>query len=93
MLVLLLLPANRLPDSGLVRYDKVVHGGLFFLWGLAWRRGGLGTGWVVALGILMALGTELGQAFMGVGRHADVADAVADAVGLALGAWIARGRR
>lgn len=83
------LPPDRLPTTSLGGADKVAHVLLFFVWALTVRRAGLGAGHVLMTGIVLAVGTEAGQWLMGVGRTADVADAVADLVGVALGATTA----
>jgi len=85
ILVLLLLPASSLPSTSVTVSDKVVHGILFLVWTVVCLRSGLGSGPVVLLGLVLAVGTEAGQGLMHVGREADVADAAADLAGVLLG--------
>lgn len=78
---------------GISNLDKVVHGTLFAGFGLLWGRA-LGTrgrtARVVAVGLLLAVVTELGQATPVIARDADPLDALADAAGLFLGLGAAR---
>ena len=77
--------------------DKVIHGVLYVVLGLAlgwaWYRGGAAI--PVSIVILMGLGygvlDEWHQSFVP-GRHASVGDAVADAVGVCVGFAIFRRR-
>jgi VanZ family protein len=90
ILVLLLLPASRLPSTSAAVPDKVVHGALFLLWAFTWRRSGLRPGHVVLFGLVLAMATEAGQGLLHLGRQAEIADAVADLVGVLLGLALAR---
>jgi VanZ family protein len=90
ILVLLLLPASSLPSTAVAVPDKVAHGALFLLWAFTWRRSGLRPGHVVLLGLVLAMATEAGQGLLHLGRQAEVADAVADLVGVLLGLGLAR---
>ena len=90
------------PFSG---FDLLAHVGLFGLLGLllGWALlppGGRGTlgraGWAVGLGLLAGVADECHQLFVP-GRNADVWDAAADVLGVAVGvglsAWLARRAR
>jgi VanZ family protein len=95
LLLLCWLPAQSLPvDEGgsswitFAHADKVVHLGLFGLFGILWGRVRPGNLWatkVVLGGILLATLTEAGQALPVIGRDANVPDALADTAGLVLG--------
>lgn len=80
-------------DLGITHSDKVVHGLLFLGFGFFWRRAlrvrGR-TGWILAVGLMLAVVTELGQATTFVGRDADPLDALADVAGLLAGLGAAR---
>jgi hypothetical protein len=78
---------------GMSNLDKVVHAALFAGFGFFWLRA---PGWpwrtarVVAVGLALAVLTELGQATAIVARDADPLDALADAAGLLAGIGAAR---
>jgi VanZ family protein len=87
------LHVDESPRHGMPHLDKVVHGMLFagfgFLWLRALRARGR-TARVLAIGLALAVLTELGQATAFIARDADPLDALADAAGLLLGlgaAW------
>ena len=95
LLVACLLPARWLSvnESHHHRFtfphiDKIVHGTLFAGFGFLWmqaarsRREQVG---VLAVGILLAVLTELGQSLPFIGRDADPLDGLADVVGVMLG--------
>jgi VanZ family protein len=89
-----LSPSDALPSVNV--WDKAQHaltwGGLTLL-GLAFWPG---RRWAVAVyALALGLVVEVGQATMGLGRMGDLADLVADAVGIgaALGAWALLRRR
>lgn len=92
ILALTLMPLPEGDGPGLFPgADKLVHFALFALYGLAAQadaaaRGRLRVGATAAaaVGLFMAAGTELAQAFIP-GRGADLADFAADAAGLAFG--------
>ena len=68
--------------------DKVVHAGMFALFGWLWTiaAGGGRRGWaVLAAGLVMAVGTEVVQGLPMVGRDPDVWDGLADTVGVTIG--------
>jgi VanZ family protein len=77
-------PENWFPQS-----DKLAHLVFFaLLWWLG-RRARLASAAGLAIGFLaFAVAIEVAQAFFTAGRTASVADVVADASGLLLGAWI-----
>ena len=83
-LAALLWPAEDLPRLVENVWDKLPHIGVFFVLTLTW----LGTGLprlvvLLILGVLI-VGSEIAQSVLPVGRFGDVADGVADAVGVAL---------
>jgi VanZ family protein len=95
LLGLCLAPARVIPDEqtfSIRRYipwfDLVVHFTLFAGFALNWMRA-LSTPWrwrfVLASGVLLAIGTELAQGLAFIGRDPDVRDALADGVGLTIG--------
>lgn len=90
IIVGLSLPGSRLPDSSLLEYDKLIHGGLFFiltvLWLAAASRGRVDAG-VAILVVILAFSvlSELYQAWLPFGRHADFLDSAADAFGALAG--------
>ena len=107
ILVLCWMPRHSLPmDEGgpsllnRLHFDKVVHLGIFAVFAFLWRRAFSRRAVVVIVvaGLFLAVITELGQATSIVGRDADVWDAVADAIGVVVGAafaeflanWLAR---
>ena len=73
-----------------MEYDKLAHGGLFFvltiLWLAAASRSRLGSG-VAILTVILAFSvlSELYQAWLPFGRHADFMDSAADAFGAVAG--------
>lgn len=91
----LTLPGSRLPDSSLLEFDKLIHGGLFLvltiLWLAALSRASFGPAFAV-LTIILAFSvlSELYQGWLPFGRHADFLDSAADAVGAVLGflVWV-----
>jgi VanZ family protein len=67
--------------------DKVVHAGVFTVFGVLWLLSIPGKSRflvVLAAGAALAGATEYGQSLPIIGRDADVADGVADVVGVAL---------
>ncbi len=104
IVVLLSLPGSSLPDTTLWDYDKLGHGGIFFVLVLVWLNALSAFSvrtiiLVVICGLTLAPLSEWYQSALPTGRTADVFDSVADAVGIALGAivWVIilfrRGRR
>jgi VanZ family protein len=86
--VLSVLPGDRLPLMSASVWDKAQHGLAFALLTLLALVGWPGRPAVPKLVGLLAFGVaiEVTQATLG-WRHGDVADVVADAVGLAIG-WV-----
>lgn len=86
--VLSVLPGDRLPSMSASVWDKAQHGLAFALLTLLALLGWPGRPAVPTLMGLLAFGVaiEVAQAILG-WRHGDVADVVADAVGLAIG-WV-----
>lgn len=95
LLVLCLLPRHLTPErspvplsANLPHLDKLVHVGLFAVFGLLWARAlaPARRGWsVFAIGAMLAVGTELAQGLVVVDRDPDVLDALADLAGLGAG--------
>lgn len=80
-------PWFELPDL-----DKVVHWGIFVLFTVLWLRTGTSRwryAWVALGGLAMAAITELVQNLPAVGRDAEVADAITDLIGVAIGLAVA----
>lgn len=90
VLVSLFLPGSTVPQSDVLEYDKAVHALLFGVGVYLWLRVPWTSGmarWIIVLGALaFAPASEIFQAMIGGGRAADPWDAVADAIGVALGA-------
>ncbi len=80
-----LVPGVYVPNVPILSVDKLVHIGLFLVFGLLWlalypaRRGA-----VVVWGLGLAVAIEVLQQTLPIGRSGEVFDAVADALGLAL---------
>jgi hypothetical protein len=105
ILVLCWTPPRHLPMSEggpslfhLVGGDKIIHGGVFAVFALLWRRAtSPASAPIIAVsGLALAVITELGQATSLVGRDGDLWDGIADTVGVGVGlivaAWLT-GRR
>ncbi|MFT3884213.1 MAG: VanZ family protein [Flavobacteriales bacterium] len=102
ILVLCLLPGKDLPEwhwFDLFDLDKLVHAGIFFVLALllaqAFHAAQRPARWALAacgLTIAYGIGTEVLQGIAGMGRHMDVADMVADAIGGCVAVWYARRR-
>ena len=95
VVVLCTIPGDQVPDLELRLFapDKVVHVGLFLVFGWLWTRSGARTWAVAAGGVAFALGLEAWQAVLPIGRFADPYDVVADLVGLAGGVAFGLWRR
>ena len=95
LLVLCLLPRHLTPErssaamAGTVPHlDKLVHFGLFAVFGLLWTRALAPSPRrraVLVIGALLAAGTELAQGLVVVDRDPNLLDALADLAGLAGG--------
>ncbi len=103
ILILCWTPPQRLPMSEggtsffhLAGGDKIIHGGVFAVFALLWRRAtSPGSAPIIAVsGLALAVITELGQATPFVGRDADLWDGIADTAGVLVGlvaaAWFSR---
>jgi VanZ family protein len=85
VLVVCVLPGEYVPDAPIRVADKLVHVGLFAVFGLLWLHGSPARrGAVVAWGLAFAVAIEALQEALPIGRSGDVFDVVADALGLAL---------
>lgn len=91
------LPGDHLPESALLAYDKLWHLLAFAVLAVLWRWAGRRPLPVLAGGALFGVLIEGWQHLAPLGRFFDPLDALADAVGLALGlagvALAARARR
>jgi hypothetical protein len=75
-------------DLGLFKLDKIVHATLFAGYAFCWivgERGRGATGRVLAVGLALAVLTELAQGLPFIRRDPDPFDALADVTGLAIG--------
>jgi hypothetical protein len=99
ILVLCWIPADWLPvkETGgpgwdLPHKDKFVHAGMFLVFAVLWLEATKGKpgrfAWVAAAGIALAVVTELGQNLPFLRRDGEVADALADSVGVVVGLWL-----
>ncbi|MDJ0523367.1 MAG: VanZ family protein [Planctomycetota bacterium] len=91
VLVMCFLPGDATPSAPVVNLDKVVHVVAFAAVAFAWRRSGLSATRTLALGLALAVITEVGQSLLQQGRSGDVLDFAADAAGVLLGLLLARG--
>ncbi|HLT48686.1 MAG TPA: VanZ family protein [Rubricoccaceae bacterium] len=86
LVVGLSLPGDELPDLSVLSADKLLHAGAFFglgvLWLWAYPRA---AGRILAAGLAFAVLSEVYQHLMPIDRLFSLYDALADAVGLALG--------
>ncbi|MDN5751082.1 MAG: VanZ family protein [Pseudonocardia sp.] len=88
-LAVLFTPASGVP-SGFPGSDTLVHLAVFAALALTGRRAGLPHGALVTGLVAYAIGSEVLQGLLPIGRSADPRDALADAVGIALGWALAR---
>lgn len=88
------LPGDALPSSVWLSFDKVLHLVAFAGFGWLWLRAYPHAVWTILLGgLLFAVGTEVYQHLMPIGRFFDPVDALADALGLLIGLGVARWQR
>jgi hypothetical protein len=84
------MPGVTLPETPWLSADKLAHIGLFAVWAVLWRRVWRGRPWTVAVwGAAFGVWIEVWQSVAPLGRTGDPLDAVADAVGVALGLGVA----
>ncbi len=86
--------AEGRPWLNIPHLDKVVHGVIFVVFGILWlraqrTRSRSGYAWVVLLGVVVAVVSELGQNMPWVARDASVADTLTDCAGVAIGILLA----
>lgn len=85
-LVALLLPGEIVPETSALSADKVVHVGLFALFGGLWLYAyPQALARVFVAGVVFGVLTEVLQGALPIGRSADPWDIVANLVGLVLG--------
>ena len=89
VVLLCLVPGDELKGASALDHDKALHALAFAFIGFAWRRSGLGRRRTLILGLVLALGTELAQAWFVHRRHGDPLDVLADVVGLCVGVFLA----
>jgi hypothetical protein len=73
--------------------DKVVHAGIFGVFGLLWRWAGASWRRTLVGGLVVGVVSELGQSIPGLDRQTDAADLFADLIGLVLALAICWPRR
>lgn len=83
------VPSPPTPGPDLPNADKLLHVLAFFGVTLAWRLGGVSALGSAGIALALILVTEIGQAILPTGRSAEVFDAVADGIGIALGLGLA----
>ena len=64
VIVLCFMPGRHVPAPSVIGLDKFFHALAFFAVAYAWHRSGLAAGHVLLLGLLLAAGTEIGQAIL-----------------------------
>lgn len=95
VIISLSLPGSSVPSADLLQYDKVLHAALFGVGVFLWLRVPAESNvarWIIVLAALaFAPASELYQELLGTGRAADPWDAVADVIGVVIGAsmWLA----
>lgn len=84
------IPGSGLP-SALTNRDKLLHVGIFLIFGFLWHRVGYRAWAVLLAGAAYGLLIEIWQGVMPINRSFDLYDALADTAGTALGiglAWV-----
>jgi hypothetical protein len=91
-----LVPAGERLSPRVPHQDKAVHVALFLAFGLCWAKArapgplsGRRAAGVLAAAAVLAVGTELAQGLEVIDRDPDALDALADAVGAAVGVGLA----
>jgi hypothetical protein len=84
---------DRLLAMSPIPADKLVHAGLFGVFGLLWRWAGASWRRTLVGGLVVGVVSELGQSIPGLDRQSDLSDLLADLAGLALALAICRPRR
>lgn len=82
------IPGDGLPHA-LTNRDKLMHVGIFLLFGYLWRRLGYGVWGVLLGGVAYGLLIEIWQGIMPINRSFDLYDLLADTVGTILGIGLA----
>jgi hypothetical protein len=90
-LVVLYYP-RQVAQGGIPYVDKAVHVAVFAAVAYTGVRAGFPVRWLAGLLVLHAVTSELVQHFLLTARSGDVADAVADVVGIGLGLALGVGR-
>lgn len=88
--VILFAPNPDVPGGGVPGLDKVVHAVVFAALTSTGLRAGLGARWLVPAVLGYALASEAVQGWALADRSGDPWDLLADAGGVALGAWLYR---
>ena len=91
--VLLWMPPPPPPEIVWPWWDSLVHASLLFGFGALWTTSGLGNARVLALGAVVGVVTELGQALLPWERSASWDDLGFDVLGVTIGWLVARGAR
>ena len=80
-----LLPSSSVPGPELPGADKAFHLLSFAAVTFLWRLSGASVRRVALIGALLAVGTELGQSLLPLGRQGSWLDLLADALGILAG--------
>ncbi|WP_169980727.1 VanZ family protein [Tautonia rosea] len=70
------------PIFGSLPYDKAIHFGIFFVFGLLWHGAGASIRATFLGGLALAIGTELGQSIPVLERTTDLDDLIANVSGI-----------
>ncbi len=82
------LPGEDVPES-ISNRDKLTHIAIFAAFSFLWRLNGQSVVKVLLAGILYGALIEVWQAVMPINRSGDLADAIADTVGVCVGILLA----